>query len=254
MEIFSSLFSYRRLALKVSACGACLSRCWLTLSSGIRIKTSQTKLKQRKNSSSSPKRTKFCPTVRWIILTLLVLLVFHVWHSSSFHPSFFISVLSDDTNASLLALVSLVRWSIRSIMSIKLGDVSARGSHSSVRRTRAAQTKEIWSEFSRAPCLILVLLFCVRSMFNLLQKTNDENTISWAEQDYPMVTAMAVIHPMVLIHDSPKTSSIVLFVFTIHSTSSNNSCLISAWTMISVSEHLFFRQCTTKSSHIVSKS
>ena len=33
-------------------------------------------------------------------------------------------------------------------------------------------------------------------------------------------TAMAVIHPMVLIHDSPKTFSIALFVFTIHLTSS----------------------------------
>ena len=116
----SSYSSYRRLALKVSPFEAHLTRCSSMFSSGIRIRILPTKLRRRKNSNWSPKRTKSYPTVGWIILILLVLLVFFVWHSTSLHQSSLPSVLSDGKNASLIMLVSLDRWSMCISMSIKL--------------------------------------------------------------------------------------------------------------------------------------
>jgi len=66
--------------------------------------------------------------------------------------------------------------------------------------------------------------------------------INWVELVYQMAMEIVDIHLIMVILDFLKIFLIVHFISTIHLIYSNNSCLISAWTMISVCLILFIRR------------
>jgi hypothetical protein len=66
--------------------------------------------------------------------------------------------------------------------------------------------------------------------------------INWVELVYQMAMEIVDIHLIMVILDFLKIFLIVHFISTIHLIYSNNSCLISAWTMISVCLIIFIRR------------